>query len=337
MNSLERIRACVGFEESDRAPVIPQVFGHAAMVDGVPLDAYVQDGGLIARCQLRALDRYGYDAVFTTMDVSVEAEALGASLRYFKDAYPVIETRPLAGSGDWSALPTPDPEQTGRMPEMLKALRILCRDLSDQFLIVGCVMGPLTLAAQLLGAEAALYLAIDEPDRFAGLLDFSTEVVIRFGVAQIDAGAHLPLVFDPFASPAVIPSQFFREFELPRLTKVFAEFARKGALANWLHIAGPVQSILSFYPAAGVHIANFDYCVAPGEAQSQLPAVCLDGNIKSMSFIEGCPDDIGAEASLLLGSFERRGGFILSSGCEIPPESKPENVAALVDAVKGRR
>jgi len=337
MNSLERIRATVRFEEADRVPVFPQVFGHAATIDGIPLDAYVQEGDLIARCQTKALDRYGYDAVFSVMDVNVEAEALGASIRYLKHQYPVIQNHPFLVSDDWSRLSVPDPERAGRMPEMLKALKILRRDLGNQVLIVGCVLGPLTLAAQLLGAERALYSAIDEPERLGSLLDFATEVIVRFGIAQIDSGAHIPMVFDPFASPAVIPRQLFREFELSRLESIFAAFAQRDALANWLHIAGPVQSILPFYPAAGVSIANFDYCVAPGEALSQLPAICVDGNIKSMSFIESSPEDIGAEASFLLRSFEERGGFILSSGCEIPPESKPENVAALVAAAKGGR
>lgn len=337
MNSLERIGACIGFHETDRVPVIPQVFGHAAVIEGVPLDAYVQNGDLIARCQTRALERYGHDAVFTVMDVNVEAEAIGASVRYLKDAYPVIDTHPFTAADDWSTCPLPDPELAGRMPEMLKALRLLRSDLGDRVLVVGCVVGPLTLAAQLFGAEEALYLAIDKPDRFCLLLDFSAEIITRFGIAQIDSGAHLPLVFDPFASPAVVPPQLFREFELPRLEKVFAAFAQRGAVANWLHIAGPAQPILPLYPAAGVDIANFDYCVAPGDAQTRLPATCLDGNVKPMSFIERDPEDIFGEASLLLRSFERRGGFILSSGCEIPPESRPENVAALVEAVKSRR
>ena len=55
MNSLERVVAAIRFEEPDRLPVIAQVFGHAAAVSGVALDAYVQDGELIARCQMKAL------------------------------------------------------------------------------------------------------------------------------------------------------------------------------------------------------------------------------------------------------------------------------------------
>ncbi|MGD0229024.1 MAG: uroporphyrinogen decarboxylase family protein [Syntrophorhabdales bacterium] len=337
MNSLERVVSAIRFEEPDQLPVIPQVFGHAAAISGVALDAYVQDGELIALCQMKALEKYRYDAVFTVMDVNVETEALGSVLRYRKGQYPVIEQYAFTREGDWSVSSAPDPLRAGRMPEMLKALRILRRDLGDEYLIVGCVLGPLTLASQLLGAEATLYMAIDEPERLGSLIDFSAEVITRFGLAQIQAGAHLPIVFDPFASPAVVPYQFFREFELPRLKTVCETFRRAGAVANWLHIAGPTQTILPFYPQAGVDIANFDYCVAPREAERCLPRACLDGNIKSLSFVEGSPEEIGAQASMLTKSFARRGGFILSSGCEIPPESRGENVAAMVEALRHER
>jgi uroporphyrinogen decarboxylase len=165
-------------------------------------------------------------------------------------------------------------------------------------------------------------------------MDFATEVVIGYGRAQLRSGAHLPLVFDPAASPAVIPSQFFREFELPRLERVFRAMADAGATANWLHIAGPVQTILPYYAKAGVQIANFDYCVDVTEATNLLPSTCLDGNIKSLSFVEESSAEIEAESRELLRAFRGRGGFVLSSGCEIPPESRPENVAAMVQAAR---
>jgi uroporphyrinogen decarboxylase len=60
--------------------------------------------------------------------------------------------------------------------------------------------------------ETALYLAIDDPSGLERLMDFATEVIIRFGQAQLRAGAHLPVVFDPSASPDVIPPQFFGLF-----------------------------------------------------------------------------------------------------------------------------
>ncbi len=334
MNSRERIAAAMAFQTTDRVPVIAQVFGHAAALAGVPLDDYVRNGELLARCQMAAWKRYGYDAAFSAMDVSVETEACGSVLRYRQNQYPVIERHALSLESDWDAVAIPDPERAGRMPEMLKALGILRRELGDDAWVVGCVLGPFTLAAQLLGLETTLYLAIDDPSRVEHLMDFATEVVIGYGRAQLRAGAHLPIVFDPAASPAVIPSQFFREFELPRLQRVFRAFADEGAAANWLHIAGPVQSILPYYAQAGVQIANFDYCVNVAEARTLLPSTCLDGNIKSLSFVEATPAEIEAESRKLLQDFRDRGGFVLSSGCEIPPESRPENVAAMVQAAR---
>ncbi len=68
MNSLERVVAAVNFETPDHVPVIAQVFGHAATVASTPLKSYLRDGELLARCQIKALKHYGYDAVFALMD-----------------------------------------------------------------------------------------------------------------------------------------------------------------------------------------------------------------------------------------------------------------------------
>ena len=334
MNSIERIKAVVDFEISDRVPVIAQVFGHAATLAGVALRDYVQDGDLLARCQIKALERYDYDAVFALMDVSVETEAVGSKLNYRANQYPDIKSYALSSGADITSLSIPNPHEAARMPELLKAVKRLRQEVGDDVLVVGCVSGPMTLATQLLGMEKALYLAIDEPEQFADLMDFATKVVIRFGIAQIEAGAHLPIVFDPSSSPVVIPPQFYREFVLPCLERLFSALKQAGAVANWLHTAGPTKPVLHFFPKAGVDIANFDYCVDPLDALQAIPQTCLDGNIKSLSFIDETPEMIEDESSKLLDRFAHRGGFILSSGCEIPPESKPENIAAMVLATR---
>jgi uroporphyrinogen decarboxylase len=333
MNSLERVTTTLAFGAADRVPVIAQVFGHAAVVAGVGLGDYLRDGRLLARSQIRALERYGYDAVFALMDTSVETEAAGSKLKFSPNDYPVVSSYALEDYRDIGNLTLPDPHRSGRMPELLEAAGILRREVGETTLVVGCVLGPMTIATQLMGLEKALYLAIDEPEEFSALLDFSTELATDFGKAQLEAGAHLTVVFDPSASPAVIPPAFFREFELPRLARLFSALKGSGAAANWLHIAGPAGPILPLYPEAGVDIANFDYCVSAADARTALPATCLDGNIRPLDFIESAPEQITRESLILIEQFSR-GGFILSSGCEIPPESRPENVAAMVAAAR---
>ena len=334
MNSIERMMRVINFKTPDRVPVVAQVFGHAAIVSKVSLHDYIRDGELLASCQINALKRYKYDAVFALMDVLVETEAIGSVLEYRRDQYPICKKYVLSETTNPDLLLIPDPYQAKRMPELLKAADILRAQLGDEILIVGCVLGPMTLTGQLLGAERALNLAIDEPEKFSRILNFSKKVAIKFGLAQIEAGVHLPIVFEPFSSPAVVPHQFFREFILPHLKEIFSTFKKTGAASNWLHIAGHTGSILSYYPEIGVDIANFDYYVNPLVAQKLLPRICLDGNIKSLSFIEATPAEILKESQKLLDLFAERGGYILSSGCEIPPESNPKNVEAMVSATK---
>jgi uroporphyrinogen decarboxylase len=333
MNSMERVQAAINFEKPDRVPVIAQVFGHAATLAGVGLDTYLCRGEVLADCQLQSLAFYGHDAVFALMDVCVETEAIGSVLDYRADRYPVI-TVYAADRVDPDKLALPDPLCTARMPELLKAIRILRNAVGDTVPVVGCVTGPMTLAVQLLGMEKALYLAIDFPEQFSRLLDFATTVITDFGKAQLASGAHLPIVFDPASSPDVIPAQFYREFVLPRIRLIFTAFKQAGSLINWLHTAGPVQPILPFYPEAGVELANIDYSVRPSDVMKMLPQTCVNGNIKPLLFTDPSFEEIFLESSRLIRAFAERGGFILSSGCEIPLESKPDNITAMVRAAR---
>jgi uroporphyrinogen decarboxylase len=333
MTGLERILATVRFEPTDRVAVIPQIFGHAATIAGVPLVQYLTDAAVLAGCQLSALERYRHDAVFALLDVNVETEALGSRLRFPKDGYPSVEKYAIERPSAVAELAIPDPSQAGRMPVLLQAARLLRQELGDRVLVAGCVLGPMTLACQLLGAERALFAAVDEPDSFERLLDFAVDVAVRFGQAQLEAGAHVCVVFDPSASPAVVPPALFREMLAPRLRRLFQALKRPGSPVTWLHIAGPVEPILPLYPDCGVDIANIDYCVDPGRARAAVPRLCLDGNIRPLAFVDSEPGDITAACRRVLDG--AGAGFILSSGCEIPLEARPECVQALVDSVRG--
>jgi uroporphyrinogen decarboxylase len=332
VNGLERITATLACEATDRVPVIAQVFAHAGVLAGVDVGQYVCDGALAAQCQIEAQRIYGYDAVFAFLDAGVEAEAAGSLLAYHRHQYPHLSRPAIASSADIGCLPVPDPKSAGRMPEVLRAARALQDELGGKVLVAGVVLGPMALALQLMGPEEALYLAADDPVRFEELLGFATEVALAFGRAQIEAGVHLPLLFDPGASPAVVPPAFYREFILPRHAEILRAFKTAGAAANWLHISGPVEPILGSYTQAGAEIANLDYPVDLRRACEALPEMVFDGNLRPLAFVTASPEQIAVEARRLLDLFAGRGRFILSSGCEIPPEARPQNVAALVSA-----
>jgi uroporphyrinogen decarboxylase len=111
----------------------------------------------------------------------------------------------------------------------------------------------------------------DSTDSFERLLDFAVDVAVRFGQAQLEAGAHVCVVFDPSASPAVVPPALFRGMLLPKLRRLLQALKGPNSSVTWLHIAGPVEPILPLYPDCGVDIANIDYRVDPGRARAAVP------------------------------------------------------------------
>ncbi len=107
----------------------------------------------------------------------------------------------------------------------------------------------------------------------------------------MDHGVHVPLIFNPSATPEFIPPQFFREHELPRLKTLCSDLKRRGAEAVWLHIAEDVRRILPTYKEIGIDIGNFDYPVSAAAAIESAPSVCLDGNVRSFACVNGDSDE----------------------------------------------
>jgi uroporphyrinogen-III decarboxylase len=58
--------------------------------------------------------------------------------------------------------------------------------------------------------------------------------------------------------------------------------------------------------------------------------LCIKGNIDPTLLVFGTPDEVEAECKRLIDGCAPGGGFILSSGCEAPPNARPENIRAML-------
>ena len=335
MNSIDRIKSTIRFEKTDRVPVFSHIYGFASRLNNISLKDYLNSGELLAFCQLEAWKRFGYDAVTVFADNSLETEALGSKLSYKYDAYPQIDEYCLNNIHDWKYLAIPDPEEDGRMPVILEACRILKGEVGEEAAVVGTVQGPMTLAGQLMGIEKLIYFVVDHPVEFCSLLNFTTRVMVTFGKALINAGAHVIHVFDPSASCSVINRAVFCEYILPHLKQAFKEYKDCGDPICWLNITGQTEPILDLFPETGADLFNIDYLVPISIAMEKLPHHCINGNIKPFNFISSEAKVIHQEARDLLKEAQSRGGFILSPGCEIPLDSKVSNIEAMLEAVRG--
>ncbi len=174
---------------------------------------------------------------------------------------------------------------------------------------------------------------VDPHSAFCNLLNFTTRVMVTFGKALINAGAHVIHIFDPSSSCSVIKRAVFSEYILPHLKQAFKEFKDSRVPICWLSIIGQTEPILDLFAETGADLFNIDYLVPISTAMEKLPHHCINGNIKPFNFISGEEKEIQREARELLEETQLRGGFILSPGCEVPLESKVSNIEAMMNAV----
>ncbi|MBI3580596.1 MAG: DUF4445 domain-containing protein [Nitrospinae bacterium] len=340
MNSLKRVQSVVRFLEADRPPVIPEVVGVTATLNGVAPREYAKSGEVIAQCQLSAQKIIGYDCLFAVADLCVEAEALGSVVAYPEDNYPYVEKARINDLSDFERLSVPDPNRDGRMPEIIKALKIMKAAAEGEIPVVAHVTGPMTLLSRTMEIEKMLYTVVDHPARFREMLEFCTAVCSSFAVELVKNGADGIIMLDPSSSPSVLPARIFREFGLKPVSSVFSAVKGAGAGAlTWYSVAGPLTGDHPIFTSVSCDVKTVDYVVPIETAFEFGGSAVINGNIKPMLFLEGTPDDILAESAKLLDAARVRERFILGSGCEVPLNSSPENLRALVRAAEeeGRR
>ncbi len=335
MNSLKRVQSVVRFLEADRPPVIPEVVGVTATLNGVAPREYAKSGEVIAQCQLSAQKMIGHDCLFAIADLCVEAEALGSTVVFPDDNYPYVTEARIKDLSDFERLSIPDSYRDGRMPEIIKALKIMKTAADGEIPVVAHVTGPMTLLSRIMDIEKMLYMIVDSPARFKAMLEFCTAVCSSFAVELVKNGADGIIIMDPSSSPSVLPARIFREFGLKPVSSVFS--AVKGADAGaitWYSVAGPLTENHPIFTSVSCDVKTVDY-VVPIEAAFEFGgSAVINGNIKPMLFLEGTPDDIFAESVKLLVAARVSERFILGSGCEVPLNSSPDNLRALVRAAE---
>ncbi len=333
MNSFDRIRATLNREKTDRVPVIPEVGGITAKFCGRSLREYFTDAKVLSECQLGARDHFGYDAVFAFSDLAVEAEAIGCELEYPADRYPHVKNVAIESIDEISSLEVPNPHTSGRMPVIIEATKILKRETKGEVPVVAHALGPLTIASRIMDIEKMLYLIVDSPDKFKLLLDYTLKVSLRFISSLLDAGADCIIIFDPSASQAVLPAKLFREFELPNIKIIFDTIKeRNPETLTWYSVAGATHGVIKDIELQKVDIMTIDYLLPLGVAYDITRTLCMNGNIKPLSFVSEKPGVIRAIATDVISSSLSEGRFILGSGCEIPLDARFDNIGALVKA-----
>lgn len=339
MNGLERIRKVLKFEDPDRVPVFPLVHFGTAHVGGVKIKKFATDAKTNADCLITACRVCGYDGVHPGVDVTIEGEAVGSRVECPEDNVPSVR-EPFLRSADIDKLEMPDPYKAGRMPMVIESTEICAQEIGEKAYICSVIMGPMNCASQIRGVEQLMYDFADRPDFVEELLDFATELEIKFGKALIDAGAHSFIIGEALCSPAFVSPQLYKKYIVPRQKKLISALFDYGAESTILHICADTSPIMKDYAGnTGTNMVDLDWQVDMTAAKN-LPStkkagVTVRGNLNPAGkLLTGTPEEVINECRVLIEKTAKGGRFILGSGCDVNPDSLPENLKAMVEASK---
>jgi len=277
------------------------------------------------------VQEYKPDAIFPFMDVVVESDALGMETIYPDDDSPYLKEHSVKTLHDIQKYEIPDPDKDGRMPIYLELSKKLKDDVGKDTLIGMYVDGPFTLASQFMNAQELALKTIDDPNLVKGVLDFATEVVIRYGKALERAGADMVMILDPFCN--ILSPQMFSNLILPFIQKV----VRNIDVITILHICGNASHLIELMAKSGADGLSLDAPCNLKDAVARVPNdIALMGNISPVNVMfKGNEKKVKSEVRTLLESMKGVHNFILSTGCECPPETSHSNIRAFMEV--GRR
>jgi MtaA/CmuA family methyltransferase len=335
MNSVERVWAAIALEVPDRVPVDLHNFLPAALAYGNPFSQTFRNGDMLAEAMLQAWREFGHDMILLENGTGCNAEACGVHVTYRDDAAPVAGEPILASLDEVDQLDVPDPETAFPMSEVLKATRILGREIGDKAWIVARAdQGPFDLAAQLFGMENLLMaIAMGETEGVDRLLDYTRRVATRYAFALLDAGGRSTSIGEPISGPGLIAPAAYRRFAMPQQRRMAADLkARGGILAN--HICGDTIPIFDDYISTGAQILEIDHVTDKRYAKNVArQRACLLGTLNTSVITLGTTGEVEDAVREAIEILAPDGGFILGPGCALGPETPPQNIHALVEAV----
>ena len=339
MSSLERCMAVLNGEVPDCVPVIPQTFMFAIENAGMKIADVVRNPARMADALIQSMDKFAYDACVIDFDVVTLAEACGAKVIFRENDPAVLDESDLLVK-DWSgvdSLRVPDPWNDGRLPIWLETTRMIAQRVGHRAFIMGRAdQGPFTLACMLRGPQQFMMdlLTEEDPAPIHALIDYCRKACAAFAKAQKVAGAHATSIGDAFAGPSLVSPVLYRKFALQPETALVKEVQDFGIPLS-IHICGNTASIISDMGKTGARILEVDWQLDMELARRSIPNnTVLMGNINpSDPLVLGTPESISAAVKEVIRKTGGRGLFV-SSGCALGRNTPPENLQAMVNAVR---
>ncbi len=330
----ERLNTVLDGGKSDRPPCIcPGGMMNMVTVDlqdevSVFFPEAHEDAHQMAALAKAVYDRGFFENYGVPFCMTVEAEAMGAAVTLGrKDVEPHVTDYAFDDVHDFRKA-TPIDLDAGRAKVVLDAIRIL-RAQDDGVPIVGNLVGPVSVASSVMEATRFYKQLRKERELSHEYLEFVTQELIRFGVAQVEAGADIIAIADPSGTGEIMGPRHFAEFAVPYIEKLQRACQDAGA-RTIVHICGQMHSVYQQISEVKANALSFDAVVPLKEARENLPGRVIMGNVSTFAIEMSGVDKVRT----LTRACMRNGSDIVAPACGLGMGSPSDSVRAVLETVK---
>lgn len=263
------------------------------------------------------------EALVSMMDLSVEAQAFGCPVTFHEGEIPTVTSGIIKNREDGEALCIPDMEE-GRMSVYLAGVENIANE-SDRP-VFGGVCGPYSLAGRLMDVSEIMMQCIMNPELVHLVLHKVTVFLKQYIQAFKDVGASGVILAEPLAG--LLSPQMVQEFSSSYIREITEEL-QDDTFTIIYHNCGPntVQSLPEIL-SSNCGAWHFGNAVSLKKILEQAPADCLImGNLDPVGCFCGCSEnELEQKERALLQECGAYSNFVLSTGCDLPPKAKWENI-----------
>ena len=332
--AIEDIRTALAGGTPERLPVFALSQEFDARFCGLTYAEYIRDGKSIAKCQSEVIRRFDYDWSWLHVDDTLEFEALGVGIFGGENVVPGTVGYLPATRETLESLRIPDPRKDARMPILLDAITEVRSEFGDTICVTGRNAAPWSSMTLTYGMGEGLLLPYTDPQLLRDTLDFFADLQIRWGLAQIEAGAHAIWYGDCNASSHLISKEHFVEYALEPAKKVAQEYIKAGAFV-FFHASEEDEEYLNIMKGLGVSALSIGPGVDIAKVRSALgPKTCILGNLDPIEVLmKGSPEVVAADARRIIREV---GGpaYVFNTGECVPRETPVENMDAMISAAR---
>jgi uroporphyrinogen decarboxylase len=299
--------------------------------EGSILDA-IKVPDLSTEITLQPVRRYGVDAAILYSDIVVPVHAIGFGVDIAPGVGPVVEV-PFTGEADLARLRPLEPEQD--TPWVLETVRSVVAALPPEVPLIGFAGAPFTVASYLIeGRPSRTYartkaMMLGEPELFTRLLDAIATLSLASLRSQVEAGARAFQLFDSWAGALSVAD--YRERVAPASARIFAGMADLGVPG--IHFGVATGELLTSMAEVGADVVGVDWRVPLDAARARLGGeVAVQGNLDPEAAFAPWPV-LEAKVHEVLAANGGRPGHIFNLGHGVLPETDPDQLARVVDAV----